>query len=148
MESCMAFLDLSKAFDFVNLDVLWKILTKYGCPEKFVNILHEGIITRVHDSSSNSEPFEVQTGVKQGRVTCAPTLFCIFISEMFQLKKDKCPKGVTIPIVDGDWKTRKQKPVKTSVIELQYADANNVCVTSHDDIKAILKAILWGAWVA
>ena len=33
------FIDLTKAFDTVSLDGLWKILTKYGCPDKFVNII-------------------------------------------------------------------------------------------------------------
>ena len=33
------FVDLTKAFDTVGRDGLWKILAKYGCPEKFISIV-------------------------------------------------------------------------------------------------------------
>ena len=40
-----AFVDLTKAFDTVSHDGLWKSLTRLGCPPKFVTNLrqlHEG----------------------------------------------------------------------------------------------------------
>jgi hypothetical protein len=40
------FIDLTKAFDTVSREALWKILLKLGCPTKFVNVLkqlHEGM---------------------------------------------------------------------------------------------------------
>ena len=40
-----AFVDLTKAFDTVSRDGLWKILARLGCPLKFLTIprqLHEG----------------------------------------------------------------------------------------------------------
>ena len=33
------FADLTKTFDTVNKDALWKISSKFGCPEKFVTIV-------------------------------------------------------------------------------------------------------------
>jgi len=36
-----AFIDLTKAFDTVNRDLLWKVLSKYGCPLHFLTILRE-----------------------------------------------------------------------------------------------------------
>ena len=33
------FVDLTKAFDTVSRDGLWKILAKYGCPEKLISIV-------------------------------------------------------------------------------------------------------------
>ena len=33
----MVFVDLSKAFDIVNRNFLWKILSRIGCPSKLVN---------------------------------------------------------------------------------------------------------------
>ena len=41
----VAFIDLTKAFDTVSRDSLWKILSRLGCPSKFLTIirqLHEG----------------------------------------------------------------------------------------------------------
>ena len=34
-----AFLDLTKAFDTVSCDGMWKILARLGCPPKFLTIL-------------------------------------------------------------------------------------------------------------
>jgi hypothetical protein len=36
-----AFIDLTKAFDTVSRDGLWKILAKLGCPPKFLAILQQ-----------------------------------------------------------------------------------------------------------
>ena len=73
----ITFVDLTKAFDTVNRDGLWKIMAKFGCPEKFINIVrlfHDGMEARVKDNGEFSEPFPVTNGVKQGCVL-APTLF-------------------------------------------------------------------------
>lgn len=35
----VAFIDLPKAFDIVNRELLWNVFAKFGCPAKFVNIL-------------------------------------------------------------------------------------------------------------
>ena len=45
MSLFVAFIDLTKAFDTVSRDGLWKILSRLGCPPKFLTIirqLHEG----------------------------------------------------------------------------------------------------------
>lgn len=34
----IAFIDLSKAIHAVNRELLWSILLKFGCPQRFVNI--------------------------------------------------------------------------------------------------------------
>ena len=78
------YVDLTKAFDTVNRDGLWRIMTKYGCPQKFVAIvwqLHDGMLARVQDNGEISQPFPVSNGVKQGCVL-APTLFSIMFSAM------------------------------------------------------------------
>jgi len=37
----IAFIDLTKAFDTVNRDLLWQVLSKFGCPPHFLSILRE-----------------------------------------------------------------------------------------------------------
>ena len=47
------FIDLTKAFDSVSRDGLWKILGKIGCPAKFINIIrsfHCGMMARVQEA--------------------------------------------------------------------------------------------------
>ncbi len=65
----MAFVDLSKAFATVQRELLWDVLLRFGCPNKFVNILHQfhnGMTARVSIGVKESEPFLVHTGVRQG----------------------------------------------------------------------------------
>ncbi|VDM02080.1 unnamed protein product [Schistocephalus solidus] len=35
------FVDLMKAFDTVNRDRLWKVMQKFGCPERFTHMVHQ-----------------------------------------------------------------------------------------------------------
>ena len=143
----MAFIDLTKAFDSINREALWRILAKYGCPEKFIStlrLLHDGMSARVL-GGTGGEAFEVRTGVKQGCVI-APTLFSIFISVIFHLIQDRLPDGVEIiyRMDRGLFNLRRlkarSKTSTTSLIELQYADDNCVCATSERQLQAILDA--------
>ena len=85
----IAFIDLTKAFDLVSRDGLFKILPKIGCPPKLQSMIesfHTDTKGTVQFNGSSSEPFEIRGGVKQGCVL-APTLFGIFFG-MFQ-EQDK-----------------------------------------------------------
>ena len=45
----MTFVDLTKAFDTVSREGLWKIMAKFGCPTKFIAMVrqfHEGMLSR------------------------------------------------------------------------------------------------------
>nr|VZI15979.1 unnamed protein product [Spirometra erinaceieuropaei] len=78
------FVDLTKAFDTVNREGLWKIMQKFGCPERFTQMvrqLHDGMMARVTVNGAVSEAFAVTNGVKQGCVL-APTLFSLMFSAM------------------------------------------------------------------
>ena len=78
------YVDLTKAFDTVSREGLWRIMAKYGCPRKFIAIvrqLHDGMLARVQDNGETSDPFHVSNGVKQGCVL-APTLFSLMFSAM------------------------------------------------------------------
>ena len=76
------YIDLTKAFDIVNRDGLWRISEKYGCPVKFITIVrqfHDGIHGRVQGNGESSLAFPITNGVRQGCVL-APTLFSIMVS--------------------------------------------------------------------
>ena len=80
------FIDLTKAFDTVNRQALWRILSKCGCPEKFINIvkqLHDDMVGSVSVHGETTEKFGITTGVKQGCVL-APTLFGLFFAVMIR----------------------------------------------------------------
>ena len=94
----MVFIDLTKAFDTVNREGLWRILKHIGCPETFVTIirlLHEGMAAKVMDGGETSPEFTVTNGTKQGCVL-APTLFSIFFSMMLLVAFKNEETGITI----------------------------------------------------
>ena len=37
----MTFVDLTKAFDTVSRDGLWKIMTKFGCPPRYIAMVRQ-----------------------------------------------------------------------------------------------------------
>ncbi|VDL98527.1 unnamed protein product [Schistocephalus solidus] len=50
------FVDLTTAFNTVNRDGLWKVMQKFGCPERFTHMvrqLHGGMTARVTDNGSH-----------------------------------------------------------------------------------------------
>ena len=53
----VAFMDLTKAFDTVSRDGLWKIMTRLGCPPKLKFMVHHESDTRYNSEDS----FELQT---------------------------------------------------------------------------------------
>ena len=92
----VAFIDLTKAFDLVSKDGLFKILPKIGCPPRLLNIIrffHEEMKgTGVFDGST-SDLFDIQSRVKQGCVL-ALTLFGIFFGVMLKHAFGTATEGV------------------------------------------------------
>ena len=77
MDLFQCFIDLTKAFGTVNRTMLWKVLKKFGCPDKFIQLirsLHDDMKAMVNFNGTLSEPFPVESGVKQGDVLVS-TLF-------------------------------------------------------------------------
>ena len=76
------FVNLTKAFDTVSHEGLWKIMSKFGSLEKFINIVcqfHDGMFAWILDSGQCSHVFLITSEVKQGCVL-APMLFSMIFS--------------------------------------------------------------------
>ena len=144
----IAFIDLAKAFDSVNRDLLWLVLQKFGCPEKFIRILrlfHDNMEATVTANGCTSEPFAIKSGVKQGCVI-APTLFSVFVSAVLHIVRNALPPGIQLTYrYDGNifnisrFKAKTKTNV-TSILELQYADDNAVCAIREEDLQATVVA--------
>ena len=64
--------------------MLWQLLSKYGCPEKFTTMiesLHTGMMANVCLGGEVWDSFSATNGVKQGGVL-SPTLFSFLLSAM------------------------------------------------------------------
>ena len=75
------FVDFQKAFDSVDRDVIWRLMYHYGLPPKFVTIIqqmYEDATCQVIHDGKLTEPFTVQTGVRQGCLL-SPTIFLMVV---------------------------------------------------------------------
>ncbi|XP_076041850.1 uncharacterized protein LOC143025729 [Oratosquilla oratoria] len=78
----MVFIDLTKAFDTINRELLWEVPHRFGCPPKFLNVikaLHDGAMVRVLGDGIRSDAINVCTGVRQGCVI-APVIFNLYLA--------------------------------------------------------------------
>ncbi|KAA3672493.1 uncharacterized protein DEA37_0012357 [Paragonimus westermani] len=75
------FVDFTKPFDSVSREALWTVLGKFGCPGKFVRLLHVGMKPKVQSCGSPSDEFDIVTAVKQDCVL-APALFSLYLTAM------------------------------------------------------------------
>ena len=117
----MTFVDLTKAFDTVSRDGLWKIMAKFGCLPRYkamVRQFHDGMQARVQNDGEYSEPFPVTNGVKHGCVM-APTLFSMMFSAMFTDAIQDVDAGKLLNLRRLQAKSKVQKDV---VDKLLYAD--------------------------
>ena len=92
----MAFIDLTKAFDFVSRRGLFQLLKKIGCPPQLLSItysFHDDMKGTVSFDGASSEPFTIKSGVNQGCVL-APTLFGIFFSLMLKFAFAEFEEGI------------------------------------------------------
>ncbi|BHF65240.1 hypothetical protein SprV_0200825000 [Sparganum proliferum] len=137
------FVDLTKAFDAVNREGLWKIMPKFGCPERFTQMvrqLHYGMVVRVTDNGAVSEAFAVTNGVKQGCVL-APTLFSLMFSAMLMEAYHNERPGICIVYGTDDQRLNHrrmhfQSRVSTATVhELPFADDGDLNATSERDIR-------------
>ena len=77
----MTFVDFEKAFDSVDRETIWKLMSHYGIPSKFINItkrLYEDPCCQVIHKGKLTSPFAVNTGVRQGCML-SPMIFLIVI---------------------------------------------------------------------
>ena len=126
----MTFVDLTKAFDTVSRDGLWKIMAKFDCPPRYIAMVrqfHDGMQARVQNDGEYSEPFPVTNGVKQGCVM-APTLFSMMFSAMLTDAFQDVDAGFPIRYrFDGKLlnlrRLQAKSKVQTDVVDkLLYAD--------------------------
>lgn len=144
----IVFVDFTKAFDTVGRTGLWKLLRKYGCPEKFTSMiesLHTGMKANVSDRGESSETFDVTNGVKQGCVL-APTLFSIFLSAMLEEAFQGMTDGVYIQsrqdadLFNATHFKARTKSTLVLIRELLFADDSALLAHSPQEMQRIINA--------
>ncbi|VDM03027.1 unnamed protein product [Schistocephalus solidus] len=104
----ITFVDLTKDFDTVNRDRLWKFKQKFSCPEWFTDMvrqLHDGMTARVTDNGTVFETFAVTNGV-----------FSLMFSAMLMDAYRDEPSGIRIAYrTDGHLLNSRRMQVSTRV---------------------------------
>ena len=133
----VAFIDLTKAFDLVSWDGLFKILAKIGCPPTLLSIVksfHDNMKGTVLYDGATSDPFNILSGLNQGCVL-APTLFGIFFATLLKHAFGKSTEGIYLQTrSDGNLFKHSRLRAKTRVHEKYVHDllfANDAAITTH-----------------
>ena len=141
-----AFMDLTKAFDTVSREGLWRILGKLGCPPRFLSILqqlHIGQKGQVKHNGEFSDSFPIENGVKQGCVL-APTLFAVFFSMMLREAKEDLHEGVYIRFrTDGSVLNLRRllsrtKTLEQLILDLLFADDCALLAHTEEALQTVV----------
>ena len=141
-----AFIDLTKAFDTVSREGLWRILGKLGCPPRFLSILqqlHIGQKGQVKHNGEFSDSFPIENGVKQGCVL-APTLFAVFFSMMLREAKEDLHEGVYIRFrTDGSVFNLRRllsrtKTLEQLILDLLFADDCALLAHTEEALQTVV----------
>ncbi|CAH8593510.1 unnamed protein product [Schistosoma intercalatum] len=90
------FIDYEKAFDSVDRTTQWKLLRRYGVPQKIVNIIqnsYEGLHCKIVHGGQLTKSFEVKTGVRQGCLL-SPFLFLPVIDWIMKTSTSEGKRGI------------------------------------------------------
>ena len=107
----IAFIDLTKAFDLVSRDGLFKVLPKICSPSKLqimIESFHTDTKGAVQFNGISLEPLEIHGGVQQGRVLAA-TLSGIFFA-ILKHAFYTTTEGIFLHIRSDDWLFNLDRP--------------------------------------
>ena len=133
----LAFIDLTKVFNLVSRDGLFKMLPLIDCPSKLLSIVrsfHDSMMSTVQFDGDMSAEFGVKSGVKQGCIL-APTLFGIFLVLLLKHAFKSSTDGVYLhSISDGCLFNISRLCTKTKTRTVTIRDmlfADDVAMVSH-----------------
>ena len=90
------FIDFEKAFDSVDRNVIWQLMGHYGVPPKFIKLiqeLYEASCCQVIHNGKLSEPFEMNTGVRQGCLLL-PIIFIMVVDWIMREVESQGKTGI------------------------------------------------------
>ena len=142
---CIAFVDLSKAYDSVDRSLMFQVLEKRGMPTQLIDMLrclHANTETCVRTSAGDSDWFHVDTGLRQGGVE-APLLFNLFLdTAVREVHPILQQLGVKIHYrIDGHLTEAKTYSSAELMWILMYADDIALICDDPDDLQLALSIV-------
>lgn len=147
-DTYVLFVDLVKAFDSVNREMLWKILAKFGLPENLISVIKKMYTDiKITTTSGNaSTEFPSTSGVKQGD-NLAPILF-LFIIQAVSENLDKQWGSIARPelseVRNGVMNRRENRKGQLSKFYYNksfYADDGAFIFLTRKDVEAGSKLV-------
>ena len=117
--TCAIFLDLAKAFDSVDHNILLRKIEKYGIRGNALELMKSYLRNRthyVHVGNTSSSPLVLQFGVPQGSVL-GPLLFLLFINDMPNCTKFK------VTLFADDTFLKMESPNLQELVDSKQIDA-------------------------
>ena len=124
------FIDHAKAFDCVDHNELWKILTEMGIPDYVTCLLrnlYAGQEATVRTEHGTMDWFQIEKGVHQGCML-SPCLFNLYAEYIMQnARLDEAPAGIKI--------------AGRNINNLRFADDTTLMAESEEDLKSLLMKV-------
>ena len=148
----IAFIDLTKVFDLVSRDGLFKVLPKIGCQPKLQSMIesfHADTKGTVQFNGSFSEPFEIRSGVQQGCVL-APMLFGTVLGLLLKHVLDTITEGIYFRTRSDDRlfnlaRLRANTKLRMDLIrDMLFADDAAVATHTQEELHVIDGLLLTG----
>ena len=152
----VCFIDLTKAYDSVDQNLLWTVLARFGVPQNIISVnrqFHDGMRACVRlDDRVYSRWFAAEQGLRKGCVL-APLLFNIFFAAVINMASTrfKADKGIMDALVHlrkkrgagGRGKaTAGESALATPLWGMLYADDAGVVSRSPEQLRKMMGVIV------
>ena len=110
----LCFIDLYKAYDFVDRTLLWDVLARFGVPPRMLDVIrqvHDIMQSCVRlDNGECSDKFDVGQGLRQ-RCVLAPLLFNMLFTAVLRVaeKRFLADAAITDSMVQRQRKEKREK---------------------------------------
>ena len=151
------FIDLTKAYDSVDRELLWSVLKQLGVPPKMLAVIrqfHDGMRARVRmDDGTCSDWFDVGQGLRQG-CNLAPLLFNLFFAAMLMVALDEFSKDEEVMadmvkvkrmVTEGKGKNAKLVEAVKPIWGMLYADDAGIVSQSPGSLEKMMSIIVRAA---
>ena len=137
----LCFIDIQKAYDSINREILWCICRHYGLTSKLVQLLqllYKDSKARVRINGELSDPFDIETGVQQGGIP-SPILFNVFFDFVMRQILDRMVAlnvaGVKLAYGRDFFQSTSNNNKDIELLALLYADDVVSCFDNATDLK-------------
>ena len=124
------FIDYAKAFDYVDHNILWKILNEMGIPDHLTCLLrnvYAGQEATVRIGHGTTDWFQTGKGVHQG-CTLSPCLFNLYAEYIMRnTGLEEAQAGIKI--------------AGRNIDNLRYADDTTLMAESEEELKSLLMKV-------